>query len=56
MHQRGPRKIKGAESLVEEIIAEKFPNLGKETYTGPGSKESPKRDQRKEVHTKKHYN
>ena len=40
MHQRGPRKIKGAESLVEEIIAKKFPSLGKETYTVPGSRES----------------
>ena len=56
MHQRGPRKIKGAESLFEEIIAEKFPNLGKETYTGPGNKESPKWDQLKEADTKKHYN
>ena len=31
MHYRGPRRIKGAENLVEEIIAENFPNLGKET-------------------------
>ena len=33
-------KEKGAENLFEEIMAEKFPNQGKETYLDPGSQES----------------
>ena len=37
MHYRGPRRIrereKGPEKIFEEIIAENFPNLGKETFT-----------------------
>ena len=34
-HYRGPRRRreKGSEKIFEEIIAEKFPNMGKETAT-----------------------
>lgn len=33
------------ETLLE-IIDENFPNLGKVTHSGPGSRESPKQNQR----------
>lgn len=34
-------KEKGTENPSEEIIATKFPNLGKETYPDPGGTENP---------------
>lgn len=39
------RREKGAEDLVEEIIAENVTNLGEETrHSDPGSTECPKQD------------
>ena len=38
---------KGNENVFEEIMAENFPNLGKETYPGTGSTEGPKQDKPK---------
>ena len=43
---------KGTENLFEEIIAENFLNLGKETYLNLGGTESPQKNQPKVVHTK----
>lgn len=48
------KREKGAESLFEEIIAEKFPNLEKKNrYPGLGGIESTKQDEPKEVHKDK---
>ena len=47
---------KGAENIFEDILAENFPNLGKETDIQVQEVESPKQDQRKEDHTKIHCN
>ena len=51
------KKEKGTENLLEEIIAEKFTNLGKDIrHLSPGTTESPKQDEPKKVHTKTYYN
>ena len=42
---------KNAEKLFEEIIAEKFPNLGKKTDIQVQEAQSPKQDDCKEVQT-----
>ena len=47
---------KGTENLFEEIIAENFPNLGKETDIQVQEAQSPKQEQPKEDHTKTHCN
>ena len=53
----GEEREKGAKNIFEDITAENFPNLGKETdYLGPGSTKTPKQDQLKEDHTKTHCN
>ena len=52
----GEEREKGAENLFEEIIAENFPNLGKETDIQVQETLSPKQDQPKEIPTKTHYN
>ena len=52
----GQKREKGAENLFEVIIAENFPNLGKETDIQVQEAESPKQDELKEVHNKTHYN
>ena len=41
MAPRRRRGVKGAEDLFEEIIAENFPNLGKETVTQLHEAQSP---------------
>ena len=47
---------KGPEKIFEEIRAEKFPNMGKETVTQVQEVQSPKQDKLKEEHTKTHRN
>ena len=42
--------------LFDEIMAENFPNLGKETHPGTGKTDSHKKDEPKEIHTKICYN
>ena len=45
-----------AENILEDLTAENFPNLGKESrHPGPGSTESPKQDKPKEDHTETHH-
>ena len=41
-HYRGPRKRreKGPEKIFEEIVAENFPNMGKETLKSRKHRES----------------
>lgn len=49
-------KENGTEGLFQEIIAENFPNLVKETnIQGQESQKNPKQDEQKENHTKIHY-
>ena len=36
----GEEREKGLEKISEEIIAENFPNMGKESHLSPGSAES----------------
>ena len=58
MHYRGPgrrEREKGPENLSEEITAENFPNLMKETDIQVQVTQSPKQDEPKETHTKVHY-
>ena len=46
---------KSSEKIFEEIIVEKFHNMGKEIVkSSPGSAESPIQDKAKEKHTKTH--
>ena len=45
---------KGPEKIFEEIIAENFPKVGKETVTQVQEAESPIQDKSKEKHTKTH--
>ena len=48
-------KKKGHEKLLEEIIAENFPKMGKEnSHTGWRNPESPKQDKPKAKHHKTH--
>ena len=49
-------KKKGHEKLLEEIIAENFPKVGKKENgdTTPGNPESPKQDKPKAKHPKTH--
>ena len=46
----GEEREKGPQKILEETIVETFPNMGKET--GPGTTESPKQDEPKEIYTK----
>ena len=50
------KRTKGASSLSEDIIADSFPNLGKEIGIQVQEAESPKQDQPKEDHTKTYCN
>ena len=54
----GEKRDKVAENLFEEIIAENFPNLKKETdiQIDTGSTESTKQDKPKGTHTNTQYN
>ena len=46
-----PGEEKGGEILLEEIISENFPNLGKETgHPDPGSSEFPTRETQRNPH------
>ena len=44
------------ENIFEEIMAENFPNLKKETYPDIGSTEGPKQVEPKQTYTKTYYN
>ena len=48
--QKGPGKI------FEEIMAENFPNMGKETVNQVQEAQSPRQDKPKEEHTQTHSN
>ena len=55
MHYRGPRRReKGPEKIFEEIIAENFPNMGKEIVNQVQEAESPRQDKPKEEHMETH--
>ena len=49
-------KKKGTEKILEEIIVENFPNMGKEIVSTPGSTESPIQDKSTEKQAKTHIN
>ena len=49
-------KKKGTEKIVEEIIVENFPNMGKKSQSGQGSTESRIQDKSKEKHANTHIN
>ena len=58
LHYRGPRRRrerdKGPEKIFEEIRADNFPNVGKETVNQVQEAQSPRKDKPKEEHTKTH--
>ena len=57
MHYRGPRRReKGPEKIFEEIIAENFPNMGKEVINQVQEAQSPRRNKTKGEHTETHDN
>ena len=47
---------KGPEKIFEEIIAENFPNVGKEIINQVQEAHSPRQDKFKEKHTQTHSN
>ena len=49
-------KKKGPEKIFEEIIVEKFPNMGKEIVNQVQEAQSPIQDKSKEKHAKTHIN
>ena len=49
-------KKKGHEKLLEEIIAENFPKMGKEIVTQVQETQNPKQDKPKAKHPKTHTN
>ena len=49
-------KKKGHEKILEEIIAEKFPKMGKEIVTQVQETQSPKQDKPKAKHPNTHIN
>ena len=49
-------KKKGHEKILEEIIVENFPKMGKEIATHVQNPESPKQDKPKAKHPKAHIN
>ena len=54
----GEEREKGSKKIFEEIIAEKFPNMGKEIISQVQEvhTESPRQDKPKEEHTETHHN
>ena len=54
----GKEREKGPEKIFEEIIAEKFPNMGKEIISQVQEfhTQSPRQDKPKEEHTETHSN
>ena len=47
---------KGPEKIFEEIIAENFPNMGKQINSKVQAAQSPSQDKPKEEHTQTHSN
>ena len=54
--QKKEKREKGPEKIFEEIIAEKFLNVGKEIVNQVQEAQSPRQDKPKEEHTKTHSN
>ena len=52
----GEEREKGPEKIFKEIIAENFPNMGKEIVNQVQKAQSPRQDKPKEAHTKIHNN
>ena len=52
----GEKREKGIENVFNEIMAENFPNLKKETDMYTGSTEGPKQDEPEQTHTKTYHN
>ena len=52
----GRRRQKGHEKILEEIIVENFPKMGKEIATQVQETKSPKQDKPKAKHPKTHIN
>ena len=55
-HRSPRRRQKGHEKILEEIIVENFPKMGKETVTHVQETQSPKQDKSKVKHPKTHIN
>ena len=49
-------KKKDHEKILEEIILENFPKMGKDNHPSPRNPESPKQDKPKAKHPKTHIN
>ena len=54
--QGGKERKKEIKNIFEEIMAENFPNLKKETYPGTGSTEGPNEDAPIKTHSKTYHN
>ena len=52
----GEEREKGPEKIFKEIIAENFPNMGKEIVNQVQKAQSPRQDKPKEEHTETHSN
>jgi len=54
----GEERERGSKKIFEEIIAEKFPNMGKEIISQVQEfhTQSPRQDKPKEEHTETHHN
>ena len=52
----GEKREEGLEKIFEEIIVEKFPNMGKEIATQGQEAQSPRQDKPKEKHAETHSN
>ena len=50
------RREKGLEKIFEKIIAENFPNMGKEIVNQVQEAQSPRQDKPKKKHNKMHNN
>ena len=50
------KRWKGPEKIFEEIIAENFPNMGKEVINQVQEAQSPRRNKTKGEHTETHGN
>ena len=52
----GEERETGPEKIFEDIIADNFPNMGKEVVCQVQAAQSSRKDKRKEEHTKTHSN
>ena len=52
----GEEREKGPEKIFEEVTAENFPNMGKETVSQVQEAQSPRQDKHKEEHAEIHSN